>query len=399
MNTTNLETEAWELKRLAEQTSDLDIEGRDEVLAAKHTRPAPTSSELLVAALLARSGLRVRMLLDQDRTVLSRREARNGGSSLPDLRVWHESLELEFLVEVRRISSGTVAFGSLMSHGLFKAGLPYRVHAEPLGAAVSTPGTDYHSRERQEKLANRLVQLVVRELGRADVARHPSGAFSIQMPTSKRHPTQAANFHRFRCVRIEEKVSEREAKSGILSGSGSTDIRSLGGSEFRQFVLKAILEKASQQSKFPASIAGLPYVVAIDSHEFDIDPVGISSQLVQGLCYEGNGICQRGWPRGTLEPLRKTPWSVLESAWRIQESEMVRNVHRDGRTVTEPVPHPQFMAPCFAKLSGVLALHRTRDVVQLIPNPWAKNGYNEPRLMELGFSDSPEGGPMPRRAL
>jgi hypothetical protein len=135
----------------------------------------------------------------------------------------------------------------------------------------------------------------------------------------------------------------------------------------------------------------LPYVVAIDSHEFDVDPVQVSAPLVRGLLYVGRGVHYREWPRGSLRALEGTPWACLGPLWEVRETDMVCNVWRDGSVVEEDLPRPQFMDDWARTLSALLVRHQTRDVMQWIVNPWAIDSYNEPRLMNLGFHLRPEG--------
>ncbi|MGH1345635.1 MAG: hypothetical protein ACRBN8_28985 [Nannocystales bacterium] len=382
----------WEFRRLLERTADLGIAGRDQVVAEKANKPGSTGSELLIAALLARTGLTVRMLVDRDPRYLEAREAKRGGVSLPDLHVQCEASGLEFFVEVRRLSDGTVPFSRRLGVALADAGLmKFRVCAVPLGAAAWAPGADYESRRAQERLVDELIARVVEHLQDAQRNGTDSGTFEVQMPATAAHPEKGDNFHRFSFGPVGASVSDAEARRGALSGSGYTAIRWIGGDGIRDFVLRAIKHKVEQQQRHARQVQGVPYIVALDSHEDELDPTDISGQLVGGLLHVDEGVHYRRWPYGSLDPLRGTAWEVLHEVWNLRESDMLQRVMQEGRSMVENVSLPEFIQPWTRSLSGVFALHRKRDVVQFMPNPWAVAGYNEPRLLGLSLDESPEG--------
>lgn len=302
-------------------------------------------SELRVANIFGRQGFTVRILPDEA-------FGRNG-TYTPDIHVGTEYGE--FLVEVTSGSPGSVDIDSVIQEALLENNLCFRT-TYYLADDLSIPGITHGERSAAQEKARTTVSKFIEHLN--GVSPLERGATQIDgtrfdyEPSHTGHGYSSGGVSAFHCIRTEK---------------------------YKEKLLRVLEHKASKQRKLPPEKQAIPFVVAYDNKEWELDPIAACSALTGSRCWSPAHPDEKRatYPANVIAAL-SGPWSRLKEDWGYGA-------------------HSQFYMEDFGAffekdwaqhLSGVLLTH-VQDIIHWLPNPYAAEHLRAPHLLEIQLPTNP----------
>jgi hypothetical protein len=348
-------------------------------------------AELRIAILFSKLGARVSLLRD-----------REFGSDVytPDLHIVFEG-GFEMFTDVTRLSSGDPDVTWQIQKQIESSTVSSRVTCV-VGERLSIPSVDGKTRAQSESLAKSVAERGVHSVAEASHA-HAFGTVhvfrdgetlpSVLEPGRREHLPRADDVPRHAGEWLASFVFEPSSFGYGYASGGVTSVHTFDDDKQRERFARDLKDKAERRRKLPAVHRSTPFVVAVQSDEFELSPTTVLSTLTGSRChYSGSPAVRDAWlregrakyPPAVLSALQGPRGSLLE-AW--------------GYGPDAPALLTSFGAyfeeAWTRDLSGVLVTHHSRTRVQWLPNPFAAPEIADPRILTIGLSLDMLGGDSP----
>jgi len=332
-------------------------------------------SELHCGLLFSSLGARSDLLLD---------DAFRPATYTPDLLVRFPD-GLQILVEVVRGSCGSPRLAERLAARVAENDLHFGIEFF-LGLELSAPASTHAERSADDALCDEVAREIVAGLctARREGAIH--GVLHVfKMTSGLRH-----ELGEDRLALYDDVVTAASGENWLgsfgfdasptgegVTGGGATAARIMDDVAYKKSLLAKLRKKAARRPCLPQRHLSMPYVVALQNDEIDLQPLTVLSALTgsRQVLRSPAGMPTEVPPR--IAAAARAEWRDLLREWDYIESPLLRLSDYGAFGNEEDI--------WASNLSGVLVTHNAGTIVQWMPNPFATEAIREPQLLHVGL--------------